>query len=53
MLALVNNSPFVTHSRGEREQETPCQNRQLELSTEDIIICMVIILREKKDHSYC
>lgn len=53
MLALVNNSPFVTHSRGEREQETPCQNRQLELSTEDNIICMVIILREKKDHSYC
>lgn len=48
MLALVNNSPFVTHSRGEKEQETPCQSRQLELSTEAIIICMVVILREKK-----
>lgn len=48
MLALVNNSPFVTHSRGEREQETPCQSRQLELSTEAIIISMVVILREKK-----
>lgn len=48
MLALINNSPFVTHSRGEKEQETPCQSRQLELSTEAIIICMVVILREKK-----